>query len=855
MWQERLRDDLRLWRAHGQAKGYLLKGSPLTVAGDWLAQRRADLTSHEIAFIELSVRQRRRDNYVRIAVGAAVVGLLVIASLFVAATQRRAATDTSQALATAVASGVAAAATADYSEQRAVQSAAEAEEAREAAVANENLANARWLVAQAKALDDDDPQLGLALALEALALAQEIGSTDEILAEGRQTLRSGRELSLGHAVDGILTNEDGGLLFLMHEDKASYLWSIETDEILLSLPNATPSDVSFHVGGRIAVARLRNENGDLTGAELYDVRTGQRPGYIGDGRISDVEFFDDERFLLVDYEPEPGVLSGRVLFDLQNERRFDFIADGSIRGVGYYVEERYLLVELGDEGGNRTHAELYEVATGRRPDFAQDDETDFYHFTPGERILITVYIDEEGDYFFSELIDVRTGLRIDLVDVSRITYLDTFGGNNYMWVLYGDENGDTNRFELYDLQTGQRPEFVANERIIDIYFSEDDPFMAIDFADEGGNFTRSELIDIGTGRRLDFAVTGRIVNVEAYADGRFILVASEVENGGTDTMELYDVQTGRRPDFLPDRLIEEVDYYPEQHLLVVEFQEEEGKSNFQLYDVQSGRRPGYLPNERILDVNVHSDGRFIEVFYQAEDAETARLELIDSLTGHRFDFSRSGIWSVTLAPDGRLLRVEAARQEEEIVKVGIELLDIQTGQRPAFLEESPVGEVEFHARGRILEIAQGGFDIVYDAVSGSEIQRDDDLDVESLSGFGFIRTQGADRTSYLWRIWPQDTVQLVSLGSNLAETIYISATHQIVAHYLDGSTYLLNLDWLEAMARRREALGVEELPAADLIELACAYPLKDGLPPQSQDRLVEILAEIGRTPSGCDAFN
>ena len=39
-WQERLRGNLRQWQDSGQDEGALLRGAPLLVAQNWLAERR-----------------------------------------------------------------------------------------------------------------------------------------------------------------------------------------------------------------------------------------------------------------------------------------------------------------------------------------------------------------------------------------------------------------------------------------------------------------------------------------------------------------------------------------------------------------------------------------------------------------------------------------------------------------------------------------------------------------------------------------------------------------------------------------------------------------------------------------------
>ncbi|KAA3663849.1 MAG: hypothetical protein DWQ04_08710, partial [Chloroflexi bacterium] len=57
-WQERLRAGMRQWQSHENNEGFLLLGAPLTLAEDWLQQRRLDLSQLEISYIEASIEAR-----------------------------------------------------------------------------------------------------------------------------------------------------------------------------------------------------------------------------------------------------------------------------------------------------------------------------------------------------------------------------------------------------------------------------------------------------------------------------------------------------------------------------------------------------------------------------------------------------------------------------------------------------------------------------------------------------------------------------------------------------------------------------------------------------------------------------
>jgi hypothetical protein len=62
IWQEQLRAALRQWKAAQQDEGALLRGVPLAVAKDWLAQREVDLSQAERQFIRESLELQAREE-------------------------------------------------------------------------------------------------------------------------------------------------------------------------------------------------------------------------------------------------------------------------------------------------------------------------------------------------------------------------------------------------------------------------------------------------------------------------------------------------------------------------------------------------------------------------------------------------------------------------------------------------------------------------------------------------------------------------------------------------------------------------------------------------------------------------
>ena len=78
-----------------------------------------------------------------------------------------------------------------------------------------------------------------------------------------------------------------------------------------------------------------------------------------------------------------------------------------------------------------------------------------------------------------------------------------------------------------------------------------------------------------------------------------------------------------------------------------------------------------------------------------------------------------------------------------------------------------------------------------------------------------------DRSSQLWHA---DGVRLADLGVNVLASIFLPTQERLVIWYQDGTAYLLDLAWLEAMNGQ-----VDRLSPLELVRLACDYPLANDL--------------------------
>jgi hypothetical protein len=282
-WQERLRADLAQWQTR-KADDYLLRGGPLTVAEEWLAGRREDLTSAEIDYIETSLARRqaqeaadeerlRREleqaqqlaeeqkkarNRLRQIVGGLAAGLLIVGVLAVllfgsnqtaqdnaeTARQNANAAQTSESIAvTAQAESDSNAALAQSNEALALTREAEAEASAQEAVTQANaaataqaeaeaqaqIAFSRQLAAQAVSeLGGMNPDLPLLLAIEAGNAANTVEAFSMIQAA---IAHPGQPLNIFQhegAVTQASWNGDETRILTRSEDGTARVWDAES---------------------------------------------------------------------------------------------------------------------------------------------------------------------------------------------------------------------------------------------------------------------------------------------------------------------------------------------------------------------------------------------------------------------------------------------------------------------------------------------------------------------------------------------------------------------------------------------------------------------------------------------------
>ena len=278
-WQERLREAMRQWKAANKDEAALLRGSLLAEAEGWLQERDVQLQSpEERVFIEKGVifresvhlTQIRRRNAV-LAASLIVTVLFVVLGLFsygqsqdLAVEGTRAAENEGTAVAnahlanaestrafenegTAVANSMALA-TEVYIRQQAEEEAisaqliseAESERAEREAL----LSRSRELAAVSLSILDEDAELSLLFALEAVETAQTMQSEEALrraLVASRVRYRfPGR----ANNTQGLAWSPDGSMLAISDPEKSLTIWDVADQQVLKSITVDTNSYLS-----------------------------------------------------------------------------------------------------------------------------------------------------------------------------------------------------------------------------------------------------------------------------------------------------------------------------------------------------------------------------------------------------------------------------------------------------------------------------------------------------------------------------------------------------------------------------------------------------------------------------------
>lgn len=277
--QRRLARLAEEWLESGRDRSFLLRGSQLEQFEDWLATTDIALTEEEETFVkaglvareervaaerirqerEITLEKRAR-RFQRWLIGVLLVATVIASGLSVVAFQQR--IDALDARREAE----------DNAEIAQTQASSAATAAAVASLRANELQSLALVSDAERALDENNPDLALALAMEAIRIPDAPINADNLLSALLPT--AAIRVFEGHTghIDAVAINGDGTLALSGSDDNSLIVWYIETGEALRSL--------NGHTGHVRSVAFVPNTTLAVSGADdstliLWDYETGE----------------------------------------------------------------------------------------------------------------------------------------------------------------------------------------------------------------------------------------------------------------------------------------------------------------------------------------------------------------------------------------------------------------------------------------------------------------------------------------------------------------------------------------------------------------------------------------------------
>jgi WD40 repeat protein len=451
------------WERHGEDPGYLLRGADLAAAEGWLAgaaEKDPAPTALQTRYLlaargEATRRQRR-------TLAAVAAGLVLAITLGILAwTQRNTAVSEAHARATAQAEAVA------ESHLRATAQ-AEAEEQSRIAIEQSELAISRFLSAQSLASIDDQLDLALLLAVQAVRISPTMDARGSLFAalNARPNLEAILTKQSAVFVHALGLSSDGNTLAASYYKRIE-IWDLEKRELIAEL--ATPENLANYwgltfVSGTERLLGCHSDKVDsswLTSCRMWDIESGEDLGL----RIRDVRGTLAGVTLSLAVSPDGGLASvadednAVYIYSLEDgEQLFGPLAghESGVTSAAFNPEGTVLAT--GDEDGKVV---LWDVKTGtpignRIRVLVDEEETSTYGvtglaFSPDGMQLLAA---GDGKSVLFTVETVKLKKRMTGYDADRILAYFTPDGTPVVCVKSGD------RYVLWNALTG---EFIGGQ--------------------------------------------------------------------------------------------------------------------------------------------------------------------------------------------------------------------------------------------------------------------------------------------------------------------------------------------------------------------------------------------------------
>ena len=314
-WQERLRGTVRQWEASGRHDDALLRGPLLAEAEGWLDRRKTDLGDDEREFIQAGVARRKREHE----------------------TRERRRRKTLQIVCTVAIAMFLLAGLASWAAWSAGRQANRAGKA-------EAVARARLLTIQGRTVSEDQPLLGLRLALEGLALAppEDSPSRTSITQSIAEIAQRGRLMNLGTDFDAVYPSPDGARWIVRHADGSTEYRSAERKTI------ARLRGIEAEPRGKVPVVFSPDPSGTYFFLDY-------------EGRSSELRRGIDGHLIAEIIKPDP------PRFRAEQSQHVEFSPDTAVTYMTWSHYETYKLIRCAD--GALPLERVSGVAFSRRGDY------------------------------------------------------------------------------------------------------------------------------------------------------------------------------------------------------------------------------------------------------------------------------------------------------------------------------------------------------------------------------------------------------------------------------------------------------------------------------------------------------
>jgi len=686
------------------------------------------------------------------------------------------------------------------------------------------------------ALRDTDPLASKALAVDALASAQD---TDVVLSATVQdpagVVPMGQVMRLPGPVADLGSSPGDTVFVARYTDKPGEVRETATGRLLATLGGIVRDWLFSNNGQSLAVRYV-----DVPG-EMRETATGKLLATLS-GTLADWHFSSDGKSLIVGYTNRPGEVreaaTGKLRATLGG-----IVKDWLVSDDGQSLAVRYVDVP----------GELRETATGKLLATLSGMPAD-WRFSDDSKMLLVSYIDKPG-----ELREAATGKpRAILSGIVR------------SWFFHSDGKSFVVRYtgipsELRETATGKLLATISGT-LRDWLVSEDGKTLVIGFIEGPG-----EVHETTTGKLLA-PLAGRVRNWELTQDGKSLIVSyldkpGEVREMATGKLRvaLSGIMTGWR-------------FSADGRSLIVRYMDLPGEVRETATWTVLVPLSGVLIGWRSSD-----DGKSLVVSYAdkpGEVRETATSKLLATLSGTLSNWRFSG--------DDRSLVVSYADKPGEIRETATwtvlkilsgtvsdwhfsadgKLFVVSYADKPGEVRETATGKLLSALSGTLSNwrVSADGKSLVISYIDQPSEVRETATGKLLATLSGSVNGWSVSKDGRLLLVWyesgatevwaPEYHVRLATLGYGVLRDDSGKPKVQPDAHgqtlwvtYSDDRAYALDLVWLRAIQGGSALPGMS---AQQIIALACQGPLSKSNPFFDKATQKRVEQELGRPFTACD---